>query len=391
MDKIVARKKIAIFRYGDQIDIHLFNIANLLAESGHDVYIYTCFSSENISKKYLNKKIIKTNIEFTNYIEKIFSYLYGFLSYRLRINNLILLNPIILRKSKSIIRDQEFDYVIAIEKKALLWVNYLNLTYKTIYYSLELYIPGHPILSSKHWKNLQIKEKKIHKKCIYTIIQDDYRAEALYLANGVSIEQVPYFKIPVSINQQVIKEKFNYFNFKYNLKESDIIILYFGGGGFNRMFNLNKISHKLKNGYKLIIHGYKNIAKNDLIKLNNVIISEDYLDEEGINVIMASCHIGMVFYSNDNLNNLHTAFSSEKIARYLQFGVPFISLNNISYQFLKKQYDCCELIENYDDIPDSIDKILANYDYYQSNAFRAFKNLYYFPAKSIEFMNFMNR
>lgn len=64
-------KKIAILKYEGQVDIHLFNIANILDKQGHEVTIYYSYCKSNISSKYLRSTIKIIDIQPKNLVLKI--------------------------------------------------------------------------------------------------------------------------------------------------------------------------------------------------------------------------------------------------------------------------------------------------------------------------------
>ncbi len=124
----------------------------------------------------------------------------------------------------------------------------------------------------------------------------------------------------------------------------------------------------------LVIHGpgdFSHIAKSNKIKISNKLL--DYKD---LHLIISSATIGLAFYDNSWPNTRLTAFSSEKIARYLQAGVPFIAFKNESYISLKNEFDCCELINNVKELNNAIDKIVNNYDSYKDNCYKAYLKYY---------------
>jgi glycosyltransferase involved in cell wall biosynthesis len=81
-------------------------------------------------------------------------------------------------------------------------------------------------------------------------------------------------------------------------------------------------------------------------------------------------------YDNSCVNNRLTAFSSEKIALYLQSGVPIIAFDMGNYRDLMDAHQCGELIQDMPELPGAVDKILNSYDTYRVNAFSAYRDFY---------------
>jgi len=100
--------------------------------------------------------------------------------------------------------------------------------------------------------------------------------------------------------------------------------------------------------------------------------------EEQILELISSAHIGIAIYKTSNLNDRLVAFSSSKIAYYMQCGVPMITFDTESFRELANSHHCLELISRFDEIPQKTRLILANYDHYRQAAFDAYDNFYDF-------------
>lgn len=387
----MAGEKIGIFQYNGVIDINSFNLANILNKNDFDVSLITTQLCErNITNNYLNDKIKIIEVGPVTRLERILFLNLERLKHYSLSSGFTLINPLILWITKRKIAQLTFDYIIAIEKHGLIWVNKLPVSSKIIYYSLELYIADHPALLFSEMRMAASFEKKLHKKCVATIIQDQMRAEALYHENTISFSKMPAILLPVSVIGPKNITRFNYFHYKYKLKPSQKIVLYFGGGGYDRKLDFVKISNMLPPNHVLVVHGYRGL-NNDNAADGNLFISHDFLDQEGIDVIIASADIGLVFYSNDSINNRLTAFASEKIARLCQCGIPFISLNNESYVQLRDTYKCCELVEDYDQVNEAIKVINLNYSMYSDAAFCAFEVYYNMAQVAKPLINFLRK
>jgi glycosyltransferase involved in cell wall biosynthesis len=92
-----------------------------------------------------------------------------------------------------------------------------------------------------------------------------------------------------------------------------------------------------------------------------------------------------------NSNDRLVAFSSVKVAYYLQCGDPIIAFDSESFRELMNAYKCGELINSIDEIPQKIEKILNDYDSYREQAFMAFREFYDFDKNFRKFkVNFEN-
>jgi len=385
-------KKIGIFQYDEYITIHICNLCNFLVRNGYEVtFFQTSLCKKFVSDDDIDSDVNVVIIQPKTRIERAISFLYERFKQKKILRLICLLNPVIYKLGKKEGRRRSLNLIIGVEKLGLIWCGKLNICSDIIYYSLELYLNDHPILSSAYMKLIHKIEKEIHNHCLATIIQDKDRAEVLYKGNGIKNSDVPIILLPISIYQNKNEKLFNYFHIKYSLAPNSKILLYFGAGGFNRMMDFDKIANNLPNDYYLIIHGLNISNKSIKNEKSNIFISKDFFDQNGINIIISSATIGIVLYSNDIENNRLTAYSSEKIARFTQCGIPFISLRNNNYENLQKRYNCLELIEDYNGIRNAIDKIDYNYLEYRKMAFKAFDNIYSYKKAAQELFEFLKK
>jgi len=117
-------------------------------------------------------------------------------------------------------------------------------------------------------------------------------------------------------------------------------------------------------------HLIENISHDKFIFSNELVPSEQIID------VISSADIGLVFYTAETENDLLTAFSSEKLALYLQQGKPIIAFDYPGYRKLMDECECGVLIHSLSDLPQAIETILADWDRYSRNALKCF-NLYY--------------
>ena len=94
--------------------------------------------------------------------------------------------------------------------------------------------------------------------------------------------------------------------------------------------------------------------------------------------MISSADIGLAFYSPEIDNDRLTAFSSEKMAWYMQCGVPFIAFDYPGYRRLAQEDGCGAVIRTMSELPGAISQILARHETFRRNSFRAFSKYYDF-------------
>jgi hypothetical protein len=81
-------------------------------------------------------------------------------------------------------------------------------------------------------------------------------------------------------------------------------------------------------------------------------------------------------YDMGNFNDRFVAFSSSKIAYYMQCGVPMIAFDTESFRELVNSCQCAELITSVDVTPQKVQKILKDYDFYRQQSYSAYQRFY---------------
>jgi len=272
------------------------------------------------------------------------------------------------------------EYIIAIEKEALIIAGHVLPKTPTFYYSLELYFDEEK--ASRRYKYIRKKEKTSLCQISAIIIQDDFRAKSFLNNNGV--KNLPIVTLPVSVparDDRLGHEKPDYWHNKFSIPGNIKIILYFGliKKG-NRGLEEFVKNFPVGGDFALILHGYGSL---DFIKTlrklgvgKRIFISSEFVSVGEIDLLIRSSDIGLCWYSNHDDNNRHTAFSSEKIALFLRNGVPIFSNFSETYGELYSRFECGVGDVNPINLHGSSVKIISEYNKYSDNSYEAFQFFY---------------
>lgn len=386
--------RIAIFQHDWPLQIHTINLVVKLAESDYfvDLFIKNCHynfigldqlkNNKNVSIHDFSFDRVQTNKRgiIGRIIHRIIYLGYLFLDRTISKDDFI--------KSVNIIKNNHYKCFIGVEKKGLIWAGKVSAVQKVpyLYYNLELYIEDHPaFFNSSKFNKLRIKEKIYHKNAIATIIQDEMRGEVLIKSNNIEKTDMVY--IHVALLEKVNKKKEVYLHDKFGISHDKKLMLYFGMVCEDRYsFKLAETLNYLNSDCIMVFHAHG--KKRDINRLkkicgNKQIISLELVPAQSIKLIIGSASIGFAFYKNNCQNDRLTAFSSEKIALYLQSGVPIIAFDNDNYRKLMEIHHCGELINSFNELPYAIEKILKNPEYYRKNAFLAYDEFYNYEKQFI--------
>jgi glycosyltransferase involved in cell wall biosynthesis len=376
-------KRIALFQYEWPLQVHTVNLTVQLAESGWhvDLFLCGCDSSyvvisdmgriENIEVHDLNPYETQSPLR-----HKI---MYAMDRVGIRHKHPPDVFSHVVKESFKHIKKYDYRCFIGIEKKGLIWAGRLAEKVRTpyLYYSLELYLEDHPaFIHDEEFARVRREEIKYHRVSRGTIIQDRMRAEVLLASNG--IEQTDLLFLPVSLPEEENSDRSAWLYEQNGIPPGKKIILYFGLIAQDRLSgDMAAISGRLRNDCTMVIHGFGSEDEiGPLRGKENLVLSLDFVEQHGIKNLISSATIGLVMYGDTCSNDRLTAFSSEKLALYLQSGIPIIAFDRGNYRELMDAYPCGELISDMKELPGAVEKILANYERYRAEAFSAYRELY---------------
>jgi hypothetical protein len=375
---------IAIFHWGE-ISIHTYFVVQQLIKDGiHiDFYLYTPIYAykSDFAKKLSADLVSKVNVielkcsRFENKVIKV-----NRVARLFRVqSSLICINPFLPLRTRKLFSAKKYKHIITVTQPSLFWLYKTKSSSlsKTIHYSLEVEKTTDPgIRPNSCIYGLIQKETYLLKKVRGLIIQDKQRADAL-LEPKLCKNDLQLIYFPVSIPGCFVEKRSDYLHNTLNIPAEKKIILYFGAIYEERKVEeLTKACEQFASDkFMLVLHGageFSHLVTNsEKARPSNRLV--DYSD---IQKIISSATIGIAFYDNSWPNTRLTAFSSEKIARYLQAGVPFVALENDNYLKLKNEFNCCELINNFDELESAVNRIMERYDDYVGNCKLAYQKYY---------------
>lgn len=273
------------------------------------------------------------------------------------------------------------DYIIAADHWGLLLAGlYIWSSYsKVIYFNLELRLKRE---MAKYGKKLfKMAEVWLNRRCIATIIQDRYRAEAL--TNEHKLENHKFIILPNSSLGYAEHVDSLWLQKNYNIPADKIILLYVGSIISHFMcLEIAKAAKEFSKDINLVFHSPHNVETqyrkslcHALTERNSGdIISNHFLDYDELKLLIMSAHIGIGLCRPEKGNELNEelmGMSSGKIALYLQCGIPVIISNYTSLKWVEDN-GCGICIDDVDEINVAVDKIMEDYDGFRKRAITTF-------------------
>ena len=376
-------KKVAIFHWG-LMSIHCFYLAEQLALNNIQVDIYL-YSPDFILKDSFQYKLVDKlpkNVKVTELVctqnERNLIAINSIIGKLYKPIPQLCINAFLPARTRNVFDHNQFDSIFTITQSSLYWLYQTDETAlkKVIHYTLEIDKLTDPGIVKRSFHSFLIKiEKKLLHKVNALMVQDEDRAYALLTKDYPLM--LKHLHFPVSVPGEKVMSKNNYLHSKLHLPSQKKIILYYGAIYRERKIDeLVEAAEKLlSEDYILVLHGagdFSHLTKNK----KKVLPSTEMLPFEELYKLCSSARIAIAFYDQGWPNTQLTAFSSEKIARYLQCGVPFIALKNANYLRLKNEFNCCILIEDFNELEKAIEEIENSYNDFVMAAYAAFEKYY---------------
>lgn len=393
----MKNKRILLVRDRDFF-LYVHQLAVLLTQAGHEVDVLYTYSG-SIEPLYadLLKQTQQTGARF-HLVEDRSRWLVRRImsvAYRLRlITKLATITPCKIRTAKKYLKPHPtFDYIITFDPPALFLAAriYPGSLSKIIHFSLEVIEETHPqFKNGRITKALRLYERRCLMQVGALMIQDRFR-ERVLKAKVPRECATPTIYYPVALPggahtrspQKLVTWQQSF--------ASRQVILFFGGLWSAELIEgLSRCSKSLGENQVIVVHGGRGCIRKFPSTTEQFIVSTEPIPFDSINDLIASAHIGLALYPDGDLNSKYTAFSSEKIARYTQCGIPFIAFNNEDYRHLKQLFNCCELVDSYDEIPSAAQRIFDSYSEYTGNAKAAFPHFYSLENTSKNLLEFVS-
>jgi hypothetical protein len=239
---------------------------------------------------------------------------------------------------------------------------------RIIDYSLEISDESHrDFQTSRVERSLRLYERAMLPRIGALLIQDRFRARVL-LQHVPEAGRVTTVFMPVAINGPARPR---------SRAGTPSTVLFFGGLWSSELLGeLDAVARAMRDGQLLRIVGGRGTVR-PAATAPRLQISTEPVPFDRVNDVIAEADIGLAVYPQAEANSRCSAFAGEKVARYLQCGLPFIAFDNEDYAFLKAETGCCELVASYAGIPAAIDAIVRDYDRYQQGARLAFERYYW--------------
>lgn len=251
-----------------------------------------------------------------------------------------------------------------------------------IYYSLEILCTSDK--NSLGFRLLKALERACHQHALFTIIQDEARADLLMSEN--SIKNMPYIKVPNAPLGGALARRSTLLRDKLGIAHERLLVLHAGSlSDWTMAIELAEEAQTWPDEWVLVFqcrerpkdhYGQRLMA---LADNNKVFVNAEPVPFNLFPKIISSADIGIAMYRtriNDAIlgKNLYTiGKSSGKIAQYLQYGIPIVTSNFPSSQFYINKFHAGISVSDIKQVRHAIEIIKEDYLRYSSGAIRCFQ------------------
>jgi len=295
-------------------------------------------------------------------------------------------NPFFRKKLLNRHRRLPYTCFIGIDQEGLnearKYADYLNIPY--IYWSFELAFLDE--VKTKKEYEIKLIEIKDSRNAAFIIIQDEWRANALVVENGLNPSKVHL--VPNAPRGKARRSKNYALQKKLGISLNKKIVLYAGHLGWWSMTReVITAASSWPEEYMLLIQSRSRLNSKEFEEIksysnpNKVLISTNPLNLVNYRELVDSADMGLALYNPCSggqgkvlLKNLKIlGYSSGKLADYLWCGLPVIvNKDIIGPAELINSFDCGVCVSTPQQIKEAIENIIKDYDRYVINTINCF-------------------
>ena len=303
----------------------------------------------------------------------------------------------ILAKAVAAMANKQYLCFFGMEAQGLIFAGWLGskLGVPVVYFNLELSFSGlahyRPGLNLDLWRELEIK---YHSWAVATIIQDEERARLLFENNRVFQHNV--FFVPVALLGEPIRTRHRYFHQRFGLPGDERLLLHFGSiNRYRKSPQVVQGVQKLPPGWTVVMHGALDESIREEMQRydtgRRVILSTDLVPHKQLQILVSSADVGLVFYTDENFNEYTAGLASDKMARYMQCGLPVIVNDFPSFRRIIDKHRCGVCVTSPLEISSVLPQIAAEYDVYREAAYSCYIAQYEFSRHFEPVLEFLRK
>jgi len=252
-----------------------------------------------------------------------------------------------------------------------------------IYYNQELLLEKecHAVES----RILKVLERMCNRMCYLTIVTDKRRAALIRIDNSIESESI--ICVPVAGLGKAYRAKGNLLQEMCGIPPEKNVLLYAGYiAPWAMCLEMAEAAQNWRDDIVLVLHSWQENDANSpyitqirrLTQTHKVYLSLKQVDWQKMPELVSSADIGLALYQNLGEARSEIGHSSNKLAQYLQMGLPVITTDYPSLRDVIDWYQCGECGTGPDSIEPLAEMIFDDYERYRANAFRCYENDYDF-------------
>lgn len=268
--------------------------------------------------------------------------------------------------------DGSFTHLIGVEALGISLTSGLSANKKVIYYNMEL-LQGKACRDYR-WKSIKSMELQSLKEVTAVVIQNNERAKVFCAVNNFDrnrVELLPIFPIGECIAQRT-----DSFRRMFDISEDKSIVVY--AGNFQPWAFCHEIIESVREwdtDFVLIMHTWNkgclcSTYFRKMVEMSKglpIFFSTEPVAYAELPSLLASAHIGLLFYEPIDENFTEILGSSNKLAEYLKACLPVVTLSGGSLADFVMSKGIGLAVDRFSDLPAALRKIrLEHHSYRQA-------------------------
>lgn len=265
--------------------------------------------------------------------------------------------------------------------RGLIAASFIALLRRTpvVYFNLELYLSWE--MRGPYQLTYKRLERWANRRCLFTITQDDTRADLLAFDNGVHRDSV--ITLPNAPLGRACRRNSDFLRRKFGLGAESIIVLHAGEiTSTTACLHLVRAAQHWPPEWVLVLHSRQVDDRPYLEEVRQadaagrVLFSLEPVHSDQLDDLVASADIGVALYDSDSDNITRVGLSSGKLAYYLKNGLPVIATRYPGLQQVVEGYHCGICVDSADQVQDAIAAILQEYDVFSRKSLQCFEEVF---------------
>ena len=280
-------------------------------------------------------------------------------------------------------REQPFDCVIGVDPDGLALAHTIARGAPLAYFSLELLLSYE--LSTPVDRQLKVQERELSRQAEFVIVQDEARGKLLADDNDLPLDRLVL--VPNAPPGPVRRMPAGFWHSRFNLPPDTRVVLHAGSlGDWTGVEDLVQSATTWPDRWVFVVHTRYDAESSAYVERlraqsdpERVFLSLKPVPRQDYDALIDGADVGLAFYIPDpgsaftQRNLLTLGLSSGKLAYYLRAGLPVVVNRDASIAGEVDRHEMGIAVQSPADVGAALERIQQDYDRYSGNAIAFFE------------------